>query len=163
MPTYLGALFFGLPIWGLLYYHRKDLRHKMLFMSFLIAAVSPVDTYFIPDYWNPVTVGQLFGLPIDIFTILFGFVLGGISSVLYEEIVKKTFIRSKKRHHPYKVLIALGPLVLVLLQLFTNINFMINVLVSTIVMIGIIIFVRHDLILDTFLMESFLQLFIQYF
>lgn len=149
MPTYLGALIFGLPVWLILFLHRKDLRHKMIYMSLLVMAVAPVDIFFIPSYWHPTTLGRLFGLPIDVFTLLFGFVMGGISAVLYEEFIRRTAIRNRKRHHPLKILICLGPLLLIGLEMFTTLNFMYSVIIATAVMILIILFIRHDLLFDT--------------
>ncbi len=118
-------------------------------MSILITLVAPIDTYFIPEYWNPITLGNLFGLPIDIFTLLFGFTLGGISSVLYEELLKKTYIRSQKRHHPLKLLVIVGPISLLLLEKYSSYNFMTNILIATILMIVVILLVRRDLFKET--------------
>lgn len=128
----------------------------MLYMSFLITIIAPFDTLFIPDYWHPVTFGNVLGLPIDIFTLLFGFVLGGIGAVLYEEAMKQTFVRLKKRHHPLRRLIVLGPITLFLLKVFTDWNFMVSVLIASAVMVAIIIVVRRDLFLDTVLSGFFL-------
>lgn len=158
MSTYLGALIFGIPLWILLYYHRKDLRHKMLYMSLLVTIVSPFDTLFIPEYWHPVTFGNLLGLPVDIFTLLFGFVLGGIAAVLYEELMKRSYMRARKQQHPLRRLIVLGPLTLLLLKQFTLFNFMVSVLIASTVMVVVIIAVRRDLFLDTFFSGLFFAL-----
>ncbi len=155
MPTYLGALFFGLPVWFILFYLRKDLRHKILIMSLFVAFVAPIDTFFIPGYWHPVTLGQLFGLPIDIFTLLFGFELGGIASVIYEEVMRKTYIRQQKKHSPLKFLIILGPLSLYILRGFTAFNFMTDVLIATILMVILIVYIRRDLLVDVLLSGVF--------
>lgn len=154
MPTYLGALFFGLPVWVILFLLRKDLRHKMILMSLLVAFVAPIDTFFIPNYWHPLTMGNLFGLPIDTFTLLFGFTLGGIASVLYEELLRKTYIRSRKPHK-LKFLVILGPLTIFSLLLFTNLNFMIDIIVGTILTVFLILSIRHDLFTDAILSGIF--------
>lgn len=155
IPTYFGSLIFGLPIWLFLFLHRSDLRHKMLIMSILIAFVAPVDTFFIPEYWYPLTINNLFGLPIDVFTILFGFILGGISSVLYEEFMGKSYMKHRGKPHHLKILVALGPLILFLLKLFTPFNFMLDVLIATGFMIVIMLFIRHDLFTDVILSGLF--------
>ncbi len=155
MPTYFGAFIFGLPVWLVLFIHRKDLRHKMIYMSILVMSIALADIFLIPTYWKPVTLGNLFGLSIDIFTLLFGFLTGGISAVLYEEIIKQTGIRSNNKHHPLKFLICLGPLVLIGLEAFTALNFMYSVLISTAIMILIILFIRPDLLFDVILSGIF--------
>lgn len=155
MPTYFGALLFGLPVWLLLFYYRPDLRHKMLIMSILVALIAPVDTFFIPEYWSPVILGRLFSLHIDIFTILFGFFMGGISAVLYEETMGKTYVRNRREHHPWKFLIALGPVTLFLFEAFSSFNFMISVLIATIMMVVLIVLIRPDLIFDALLSGLF--------
>lgn len=132
-------------------------------MSILIAIVAPVDTFFIPEYWHPVLLGSLLGLPIDIFTILFGFCLGGISSVLYEELFKKTYRKFRKRHHDLKFLLISGPIILLLLKKFTELNFMIDVLIATAIMLAIITITRHDLIIDVLLSGIFFAIFYSIF
>ncbi len=148
MPTYFGAVILGIPLLLFLFYSRPDLRHKMIYMGILITFVAPLDTFFIPTYWHPKILMSLFGLPIDIFTLLFGFELGSIASVLYEEWSKRTFVSDKKKRHPLKYIVLLGPISLFILKEFTQLNFMYDVLISTIIAIATIILVRPDLLYD---------------
>lgn len=158
MPTYLGALFFGLPVWIFLFWKRKDLHHKMILMSFAVALISPVDTFFIPTYWHPTTYGNLFHLPIDIFTILFGFTLGGIASVIYEELFGKRMRKGHVVSHSSMFVIVAGCLSVFILGKFTQLNFMYEVLIGIGIMVSIIALNRKDLLTDIFLSGFFFAL-----
>lgn len=91
---FLGDCIFFI-IWLILFLKRKDLRKKILTMSVLVAPLGPLSEFFyLRDYWHP---ELLFGARIGIEDILFAFFVGGISSVIYEEIFGKRFTR---RHLP---------------------------------------------------------------
>lgn len=150
MPTYLGAIFLGFLPWIILFYHRRDLRHKMLLMGAIFSIGAFTDPFFIPEYWNPTLFFGLFGLRVDILALLFGFEFGGIAAVLYEEILKRTYARSKKKH-PLKFLILLGPIALVLLKILFPFNFMVDTLIATSIMILVMLCIRKDLFIDAIL------------
>ena len=93
--TYLAGDLFFLVIWIILFLHRQDLRKKILVMSLLVAPMGPIsELFYLRDYWQP----QLFnGWVIGVEDLLFGFVIGGIAAVIYEEIFGEKYL---KRHLP---------------------------------------------------------------
>ncbi len=98
--TYLFGVLMFLPIWFILYFHRKDLRLEMVFMGILTAIAALFLEAFVwtKDWWQPQTIT---GTVVGIEDILFGFLIGGIIVSVYEEIFKDKLvrIRGKKDHH----------------------------------------------------------------
>ena len=99
----LGSLLF-LPIWLILFHKRKDLRKKMLVMSFLLGFVGPItEPFFIKDYWKPFTVTNT---SVGIEDYIFVFLFSGIACVLYEEIFGKRISSRKNRNHHWALVFA---------------------------------------------------------
>lgn len=103
MPSYQYAYLIGnlsilLPVWSLLFYFRKDLQREMLGVSLFAGLAGPLSEFwYLQDYWRPETfTGTLIGVE----DFLFGFFIGGIGAVIYEEIFGKRFAgRGDRRHH----------------------------------------------------------------
>lgn len=76
-----------LIVWVLLFLLRKDLRREMLKISTLFGLIGLiVERIFIIDWWGPLTITNT---KIGIEDFIFGFVVGGIASVIYEAIFVK--------------------------------------------------------------------------
>ena len=93
----IGNLFF-LAVWIILFIYRRDLRRKMLVMSLVVAPMGPLsEIFYLRDYWQP----QLFnGWLIGIEDLLFGFAIGGIAAVIYEELFGKKYMKRHLSAHP---------------------------------------------------------------
>ena len=90
MPSYtyfIGSMV-AFAIWCLLFYHRRDLRKKMLIMSITLGIMSLILEAFVwtQDWWRPMTItGTLVGIE----DIICNFSIAGIIAVIYEEVFKK--------------------------------------------------------------------------
>ncbi|MEK9176159.1 MAG: lycopene cyclase domain-containing protein [Patescibacteria group bacterium] len=88
----MGGLFF--IVWLILFLIRKDTRREMLLMSLIFGLAGPLtDVLYYKDWWSPLTVTNSV---ISFEAFFVGFSLGGIISVLYEEIFKD-HLREKRR------------------------------------------------------------------
>lgn len=101
---------FGLLLaWVLLFFWRKDVRKEMLFVSIPMGVISPfLEWLYIIDWWKPL---YLTGTPVGLEDFIFGFTIGGISAVVYEEVFKKKikerkFSDTKKRLKSFEFWIA---------------------------------------------------------
>lgn len=149
MPTYLGAIIFGLPLWVLLFWWRRDLRHKMLMMSLLVSLLAVTDLFFVPEYWQPVVFLPVLGGKVDLLAFVFCFITGGVFSVLYEEIMGERDVHEpRKRNHPLKILVLSSPIAVLVLRLATSWNFMTIAVIALMVGIAIVVFSRRDLVGD---------------
>jgi len=145
----LGSLLFFL-LWLVFFICRPDLRRKMLVMSLLTAAMGPVSEFFyLKDYWQP----QFFnGWAVGLEDLLFGFVVGGVAGVVYEEFFGKKYMKRHLSAHPHYML---GTAIFGISWMFVgNLALGFNsIYVSTLgfIIIGtsFLIF-RHDLIKDAF-------------
>lgn len=95
----MGTLFF--VIWLIIFIFRKTLRKEMLVMSIIFAIAGViVEPAYVHDWWRPITItGTIVGFE----DFLFGFAIGGISSVIYETLFKKRIIeqKSRKKDHSF--------------------------------------------------------------
>lgn len=161
----IGSISF-LIIWLIFYLWRRDLRKPILVMS-LIFGISGLiaEFWYTIDWWSPLTI---LNTRIGIEDFLFGFVVGGISSVVYEEIFKKK-IKSRKTNekikerrnrlilYPFVALAILLPFSFYILKLHTFYASIIGLLGAT----SIIWFRRRDLIVDS-LFSGFLLMIISF-
>lgn len=148
--AYLFLNLILLPIWLLLFYKRNDLRHKIILLSFLVGFVGMLSKYWYhTDYWNPLSLFNTYFLIEDF---LFGFLIGGIGSVVYEELFGLKFSNRKTRKHHWALffIFFLGISITISNLLFLNlgINSIYASLIGFMVVgLGFIIF-RMDLIKD---------------
>lgn len=77
-----------LCVWFLIFIYRKDLRKEILFFSVIVALLSPIGAYlwWTFDWWHPLAFT---GGNIGFEDLLVGFTMGGVSSVIYEEVYRK--------------------------------------------------------------------------
>ncbi len=141
----IGDLIFGVG-WLLLFFRRKDIRHKMILMSLVIGLIGPsLEFFYIKDYWRPQLTGNLL---VGFEDVLFAFFIGGISSVLYEEILRKKETASRIKKH--KLDIILFPLVAIFLMIMGSNILKINSIYSSqiaLIFLGMyIIIIRRDLV-----------------
>jgi len=79
--TYFIGVFLALIVWVFLFIRRKDTRKEMLYLSLIFGIPAPLIAYVhLSDWWSPTTI---MGTPVGIEDFLFGFVMGGIASVIY--------------------------------------------------------------------------------
>ncbi len=88
-------------IWLAFFFLRKDLRKQQLIMSILTAPLAPICQvlWFSKDYWNPkyLLSISISGIPIGIEEPLFAFFVGGVGTILYEIIKKRSHQKEKMR------------------------------------------------------------------
>ena len=160
--TYLVGSLITILIWFILYYFRKDLRKEMIVMGSIVMILGLIMEAFVwtKDWWRPVTItGSLIGVE----DLLFGFGIGGVSAVIYEELFKKRLVfRKKTDHHHTKQLIFLLALSVILgnssyfgLGYNSAISWVIAIMIPTIIMY----ILRPDLILDSVVTGSLLAFF----
>ncbi|MAH03767.1 hypothetical protein CMI39_03205 [Candidatus Pacearchaeota archaeon] len=156
----LGILF--LIIWFILFIWRKDIRKEMLFMSLLFGFAGLLaEIAYINDWWTPLTITNT---SIGIEDFLFGFVVGGIASVIYEEIFKKKIRirrRTKKKKNRKDIRFVFFVLIFAILFFGSHYIFKTNTFISSLIAFGsgiIYIYIRRkDLIIDS-LVSGFLLL-----
>lgn len=105
--SYLIADLGLLLIWFALFLLRKDIRKEMLVMSTLFGIAGIFSQYiYTIDWWRPLTIT---GTRIGIEDFLFGFWVGGISAIIYEELFKKKLSKRKfKKAFPaYLIILSL--------------------------------------------------------
>lgn len=141
-----------LVIWLILFLSRKDLRREILKISSITAVLGPLSEFFyFRDYWSPQSVFNfsILNFPIMLEDVLFGFVIGGIGSVIYEIILKKK--QKNVRSKPNKIYIVILFLVVFLGCLFLKIN---SIFASSLGFISsgvYILFKRKDLFFNSLL------------
>jgi len=146
---FVFCLLFFIP-WLLLYFHRKDLRKEMLFMSILLAFGSLITGYLFwtIDWWRPETITAT---RVGFEDFILGFANGGIAAVIYEEIYRTHFIKrkaAKKNYYPYVIIFSFIFFISFLFWGF-NINSFTASSVSMIITTLLIFFLRKDLIIDS--------------
>ncbi|MDO8424706.1 MAG: lycopene cyclase domain-containing protein [bacterium] len=151
--TYLIWDLFFLTIWLLFFLLRKDLRKQSLILGGIIAGLTPlVGWWYLRDYWNPAFMFEIniFGLKTGPDEILMGFLIGAISSIVFEVVFKKKLEQKKKPHLWAFPVFLLGGvyLVAVFLVLKVGLNSIYASFVSWIVGIIILSFLRRDLIVS---------------
>ncbi|OHA21798.1 MAG: hypothetical protein A2849_02600 [Candidatus Taylorbacteria bacterium RIFCSPHIGHO2_01_FULL_51_15] len=99
----LGLLY--LIFWLILFLSRRDLRREMLISSLLAGFLAIIlEPFFLKDYWTPELIN---GWSVGIEDFLYGFAIGGIANVLYEEFFKKRFIRKRSERYHWRFLLIL--------------------------------------------------------
>lgn len=155
--AYLVGNFMVFLLWLLLFLKRKDLRKEMLFMGLFAGFLGPVWEFWYKDYWRPEYAFKFLPMFEDC---LFGFLIGGISAVIYEEIFAKKLIKRKKKA-PYCLIILLAIVSISAFLLFNHFLGINSIYVSFIVFL-IVSFViwrrRPDLVYNSFLSGFFLTI-----
>jgi hypothetical protein len=150
--TYLIGSLITLAVWFVLYYFRKDFRKEMLLMGSLVAIFGLIMEALVwtKDWWRPITItGTLVGVE----DLIFGFGMGGITAIVYEEIFKKKIVarKLKEKNHKLHLSIFLGVSILVGSILYFGFGYssFTTWLISVSLAVFIIYFLRPDLIVDS--------------
>ena len=89
-------------IWFVIFYFRKDLRKEQIIVGLIVALFAPITDYlfFFSDYWRPEYSMSLNlkSVVVGIESPLFGFLIGGISTAIYEFFMKRKALFSKPRN-----------------------------------------------------------------
>ncbi len=127
--AYLIGSLVLLVVWIGLFLARPKLRKKVLLVSSLTAPLGLTEPFFIPAYWEPLTLFDLARrYRVDIESIIFSFAVGGIAAVIYEFISGAREKRLAHRvqhqvHHQFHTLAVLSPIaVFAFFFLLTPIN-----------------------------------------
>lgn len=98
--AYLAGDVFLLIVWLVFFFLRKDLRRQQLIMSLVSAPLAPLSEilWFYKDYWRPPYLWpvEIIGVPVGVEEIIFAFAIGGIGSVIYQVVFRKTHERGGK-------------------------------------------------------------------
>ena len=116
--TYIIGNLILILLWLALFWWRKDVRKEMLVVSPFFGIIGLLtEYYYIKDWWKPLTIT---GTAIGIEDFIFGFGIGGVAAVIYEEIFKKKIrvrkiskIKDKERNLNFAVLIGLMAVIFV--------------------------------------------------
>ncbi|OYU80138.1 MAG: hypothetical protein CFE23_10470 [Flavobacterium sp. BFFFF1] len=141
-------LFLGLflaVLWLIIYFHKKDLRRKML-KSSLIGGFSGfiAEYWYLRDYWRPPTV--LGNAVISVEDFLVGFVIIGISMSIYNFVFRQNEIEATPtRKGTFYILFAIGIVAMVSLPPM-GFNSMLVSPISFICFTLFILFQRPDLL-----------------
>ena len=118
-----------LALWALIYVSKKEVRKEMLKMSLITMPFGLTEPLFVPEYWFP---PSLFDLAIktgfDIESLIFSFAIGGIGTVLYNLIFKRSLAkiphneRNHSRHRLHNYILFVPAIVFLILALFTSLN-----------------------------------------
>ena len=114
--TYLIGDLILLFVWLILFWWRKDVRKEMLYLSPFFGIIGLLtEYYYIKDWWKPLTIT---GTAIGIEDFLFGFGIGGICAVIYEEIFKEKIIirkvgKIKEKQRNLNIVLLIGLMALI--------------------------------------------------
>src|SRR3989338_11300363 len=153
IPVQYAYLTLGLAylaFWIALFLYRPDVRREMFISSTIAGILALVlEPFFRADYWAP----ELFnGWDVGIEDFLYGFAIGGIASVLYEEVFKKRFIKKKSHKYHWRfvfILYAASFFSLFIGRQWWGLNSMYSTLCALAVAFFLIIFSRPDLVRDS--------------
>jgi hypothetical protein len=137
-------------IWLSLFLWRRDVRKEMWIMSLLFGIGGVVSqTIYIQDWWQPLT---LTGTKIGLEDFAIGFFIGGVASVIYEELYKKK-ISTRKKLNLFKIKTSIVGMVFLLLFFgsfyILHLNSFYSTLIAFSVSTFIMLFKRKDLIDDS--------------
>jgi hypothetical protein len=155
----IGDLFF-LTVWVLLFSLRKDLRKEMITMSLMAGVMGPFSEFwYFRDYWRPPLIWQFHSLIGGLEDVLFGFAIGGIAAIIYEEVLGKKLIKRGRNHNLLFVLFFF--LIFVCTFGFTYTTGLNSIFASSLAFVifsVIMLAVRPDLTRDAFLSGLFVSI-----
>lgn len=147
------TLFF---IWLPLFIVRKDTRKEMLTMSLIFGFAGPLaDLAYFRDWWKPITMNNSW---FSIEAILVAAMIGGISSILYEEIFRDRLVRLRTKkintgHNKiaFIALIALTAFLFYFCYFMFRLNSFYSTIITFIIPTLIVWYKRRDLIITSLL------------
>lgn len=118
-----------LALWAIIYVSKKDFRKDMLKMSWITMPFGLTEPLFVPEYWFP---PSLFNLAektgFDVESLIFSFAIGGIGTVLYTLIFRRSLAeipstgRAHKKHRLHFYILFLPVFLFLVLALFSSLN-----------------------------------------
>ncbi|MCL5435974.1 MAG: lycopene cyclase domain-containing protein [Patescibacteria group bacterium] len=147
----VGTVLLPCFLWLVMFYLRPDLRKQMVVFGLLIGLTSPLsEIWHHADYWQP----QYFnGWKYGIEDFLFGFSMGGIASVIYEELLGRHYARRLDRRFHWSWFIFPTVVLIVMSMNYLIFSFGVNSMHATfLVFVGLALTMavfRHDLLLDS--------------
>lgn len=127
-------------------------------MSLAGGIIGPIsELYYTRDYWRPVLFN---GWAIGLEDFLFGFLIVGISAVIYEEFVGKRFTKRHGRQKHHFILVI--PLIFVFVLLFhtLTIGIGVNSIYASILLFSalalVVLYFRRDLVIDALISGVFI-------
>ncbi len=144
-----GTMLLGL-VWCFFFFVRKDLRSEIFVTSILFSILGFAEFVF-SEYWSPPTLFNLIekvGFSIE--DVVFMFFVGGISSCIFEILMRKKDIRlGRKRHHHHAFIMIcciLGSSLLI--EHFYPLKTVYTLSFLGVVFGCILTYIRKDLLLD---------------
>ena len=152
--TYILGNLILLALWITLFLWRKDTRKEMLIISIIFGVIAILSyPLYALDWWKPLTITNT-GIGIEDF--LFGFGIGGVSSVIYSFISnKKVKLKETKRNFNIFYILLILAIVFGGGMLFLKMNSFVATTLAFIISTSIIYFKRKDLIKDSLLSGIF--------
>jgi len=147
----MGLVFFA--FWIALFIWKKNTRKEMLIMSLIFAFAGPLaDIFYTQDWWHPLTLTNTTIGPEAFFV---GFMIGGITSVIYEDIFKKRLkirklnkAKEAQRNFSFLFILSLSGIIF-LGTFFLKFNSLFATIFAFIIPSLIIWIKRKDLIFDS--------------
>jgi len=144
--SYLGGGLILLVFWAIIFLARKDLRREIIWASLVGLPFGFIERLFVPYYWYPASLFDLmrrYGFGLEGF--LYSFCVAGIAAVIYEFLEKRKTVKiahDKKLHlGPFIVFI----LVYVILEMFSPMNPMLDLIAAFICGAVLTAILRPDL------------------
>lgn len=162
--SYLIGVLVLLLVWCILFFIRKDNREEFLTLSFIMGVVgTPTQLVYTIDWWRPSTItGTLIGIE----DFLLGLTLGGIGSVIYEDVFKKKIKKHKKNNllkNPNFYVSSFLPFIIFFGSFYLfNIHSLYSSIIALLFGIGYIIYRRKDLMFNS-VISGFLVMIISIF
>jgi len=127
-------------------------------MSLVIAPLGPISEFFyFKDYWRPETFS---GLQFGVEDLIFSFTLGGISSVLYEELAGRVLV--KRHFHPNRWAAFVFPVIVIATVLVATKYLQVNSIYASYAAFALVALImlrlRPDLIREAILSAIFLTI-----
>ncbi len=118
-----------LALWEIIYLSKKGVRKEMLKMSLITMPFGLTEPLFVPEYWLPPSLFDLAEKTnFDIESLIFSFAIGGIGSVLYNLIFKRSFgeiphnEREHNKHRLHIYILFIPVIIFIILAYFTSLN-----------------------------------------
>jgi len=155
--AYLVGNIILLPIWIILFIHRKDLRKEIVLVGLAAGVIAIFTSHlFLADFWEPeYTFPIIFrGKVVSGFNeFLYGFIGAGIASSIYEEIFGKRFAKRRDRKHNWRYFLI--PFIVACMFILFTFNLLLGINSIYAAFLAILIplvgglFFRRDLIIDS--------------
>ncbi|MFA4818562.1 MAG: lycopene cyclase domain-containing protein [Patescibacteria group bacterium] len=134
--------------WLIIFVRRVDLRKEMIWAGIIGSLLAITDFLYVPEYWRPPTIFNLVNkVGFSIEDLVFGFLGGGLASVIFEFIEQRKLKRQLfNRRYPHYLALIIFALFYVFLEFIYPNKTIYNVSVSMLIGATMMAFYRRDLI-----------------